>query len=70
MPNSQLLFNSCHWNFDLLQRVYEEIERIAVEELHLDVYPNQIEVLTSEQILDAYAAVGMPLLYTHTLDVR
>lgn len=65
MPNSPLLFKGCDWNFDLLQRVYEEIETVAVEELELDVYPNQIEVITSEQMLDAYASVGMPLMYAH-----
>ena len=32
------------------------------DELGLDVYPNQIEVITAEQMLDAYASTGMPLL--------
>ena len=31
----------------------------------LDVYPNQIEVITAEQMLDAYSSVGMPLFYKH-----
>ena len=31
----------------------------------LDVYPNQIEVITAEQMLDAYASTGMPLFYKH-----
>ena len=31
----------------------------------LDVYPNQIEVITAEQMLDAYSSVGMPLYYKH-----
>ena len=38
---------------------------IAVDELGLDVYPVQIEVITSEQMLDAYASVGLPLMYRH-----
>ena len=29
------------------------------------VYPNQIEVITAEQMLDAYSSVGMPLFYKH-----
>ena len=33
--------------------------------LRLDVYPNQIEIISSEQMLDAYASVGMPLMYRH-----
>ena len=40
-------------------------EEIAVGELGLDVYPNQIEVITAEQMLDAYASMGMPLFYKH-----
>ena len=27
--------------------------------------PNQIEVITAEQMLDAYSSVGMPLFYKH-----
>ncbi len=34
---------------------------IVCAELGLDVYPNQIEVITAEQMLDAYASRGMPL---------
>jgi spore cortex formation protein SpoVR/YcgB (stage V sporulation) len=34
-------------------------------ELGLDTYPNQIEVITTEQMLDAYSSIGMPLLYKH-----
>jgi hypothetical protein len=33
--------------------------------LRLDTYPNQIEVITSEQMMDAYASVGMPIGYHH-----
>ena len=39
--------------------------RSRVDELGLDVYPNQIEVITAEQMLDAYSSVGMPLFYKH-----
>src|SRR5262249_27030095 len=38
---------------------------IARSELGLDLYPNQIEVITAEQMLDAYSSMGMPLLYKH-----
>ena len=34
-------------------------------ELGLDVYPNQIEVIGTEQMLDAYSSIGMPLFYKH-----
>ena len=38
---------------------------IALKELKLDLYPNQIEVITFEQMLDAYSSIGMPLMYKH-----
>ena len=38
---------------------------IALDELGLDIYPRQIEVITAEQMLDAYASTGMPLFYNH-----
>ena len=40
-------------------------EEIAVGEFGLEVYPNQIEVITSEQMLDAYSSNGLPLMYSH-----
>lgn len=65
MSNNQLLYDGSEWDFDQLRRVYDAIEQIAMNELGLDVYRNQIEVITSEQMLDAYAATGMPLMYSH-----
>ncbi|HEY0958717.1 MAG TPA: SpoVR family protein [Novosphingobium sp.] len=59
------LFEGGDWNFDLIQRIYDTVETVAMEELALDIYPNQIEVITVEQMLDAYSSVGMPLLYNH-----
>jgi len=52
------------WSFELVQQYDEEIARIAAE-YRLDTYPNQIEVITSEQMMDAYSSVGMPLNYNH-----
>ena len=59
------LFTGSDWNFDLIQRIHDVIEGIALGEMKLDVYPNQIEVITSEQMLDAYSSTGMPLFYKH-----
>lgn len=53
------------WTFPLLDKYYKEIEIISREELRQDVFPNQIEIITSEQMLDAYASGGMPLNYGH-----
>lgn len=52
------------WSFELLQQYQDEIDRVA-KHYGLDVYPNQIEVITAEQMMDAYASVGMPINYTH-----
>ncbi len=65
MTNQQLLYEGSEWDFDLLRRVHDAIESVALQDLGLDVYRNQIEVITSEQMLDAYAATGMPLMYSH-----
>ena len=59
------LFDGADWDFSTLQRIHGACEQIAREELGLDVYPNQIEVITAEQMLDAYSSVGMPLFYKH-----
>src|SRR5919199_95791 len=59
------LFTGPNWDFGSLRRVYEAIERVAFDELGLDIYPVQIEVITSEQMLDAYSSVGLPLMYRH-----
>ena len=60
-----LLFEGADWDFTTLQRIHDACEDIALGELGLDVYPNQIEVITSEQMLDAYSSTGMPLFYRH-----
>ena len=62
---TKLLFTESEWDFDALDRAYKAIENIALNELKLDVYPNQIEVISTEQMLDAYSSLGMPLMYNH-----
>ena len=59
------LFEGADWEFATVQRAYEAIQEIALNELGLDVYPNQIEVIGTEQMLDAYSSIGMPLFYKH-----
>ena len=58
------LFTGSEWNFDLISNAMRELALIAPE-LKLDIYPNQLEVITSEQMLDAYASVGLPVMYKH-----
>lgn len=59
------LFEGADWEFSTIQRCHEAIEQIAREDMGLDVYPNQIEVISTEQMLDAYSSIGMPLFYKH-----
>ena len=59
------LFQGGDWDFAILQRVHDACDEIARSDLGLSIYPNQIEVITAEQMLDAYSSVGMPLFYKH-----
>ncbi len=65
MADMPLLYSGTDWDFHVIQRSYDAIERIACEELGLEVYPNRIEIITAEQMLDVYTAHGMPLSYRH-----
>ena len=35
------------------------------KDLKLNIYKNSIEIVNSEQMLDAYASVGLPIMYKH-----
>jgi spore cortex formation protein SpoVR/YcgB (stage V sporulation) len=52
------------WSFELIERYEREIERVA-KEYGLDTYRHQIEIITAEQMMDAYASIGMPVYYHH-----
>jgi spore cortex formation protein SpoVR/YcgB (stage V sporulation) len=64
-PKAPLLYQGYEWDFDVLGRIHDAIEKVGVGELGLDGYRTQIEVITAEQMLDAYASTGMPLFYKH-----
>jgi spore cortex formation protein SpoVR/YcgB (stage V sporulation) len=59
------LYDGPEWTFELIQRVSDTMGDIALGELGLDIYPNQIEIITAEQMLDSYSSIGMPLMYRH-----
>ncbi|MDX9987893.1 SpoVR family protein [Thiothrix unzii] len=56
---------SSEWTFETIETYNREIARIAQQKFKLDTYPNQIEIIRSDQMMDAYASVGMPLFYNH-----
>ncbi|MDB5774367.1 MAG: SpoVR family protein [Herbaspirillum sp.] len=52
------------WTFDLIEQAHAEIRRVAGQ-FGLDTYPNQLEIISAEQMMDAYASAGMPVSYNH-----
>ncbi len=64
MRTHEPISTGSEWTFKLLEKYDQAIGREA-ESFGLSTYPNQIEVISSEQMMDAYASVGMPLNYNH-----
>ncbi|MFT5692274.1 MAG: stage V sporulation protein R, partial [Oceanicoccus sp.] len=60
----QYISTESDWTFELITRYEEVIDGIA-KEFGLDTYRNQIEIISSEQMMDAYSSSGMPLFYHH-----
>ncbi len=52
------------WTFDLIED-YHKVIRETAARFGLETYPNQLEIITAEQMMDAYASVGMPVNYRH-----
>jgi stage V sporulation protein R len=63
-PASAPLPHGPEWEFELIERYHVAIAETAAE-FGLDTYPNQIEIISSEQMLDAYASSGLPIGYPH-----
>jgi stage V sporulation protein R len=63
-PASEPLPSPSDWSFELIEQYHERI-RAAAARFGLDTYPNQLEIITAEQMMDAYASVGMPVHYRH-----
>lgn len=67
--NKPLFKSGADWTPELLNQIWEQIAIIAKEELWIDpekdLYKNQIEVVTAEQMLDCYSSVGLPNMYEH-----
>lgn len=67
---SKLVIDSrTDWTPAILEQAWKEIEQISIEELELipgkDLYPNQFEIVSAEQMLDAYSSIGLPVHYNH-----
>ena len=59
------LFESAEWDFPTIQKTWNAIDKIGKEVFKLDYYAPQIEMITAEQMLDAYSSVAMPIMYNH-----
>ncbi|MGE8356545.1 MAG: SpoVR family protein [Microvirgula sp.] len=63
--NTRPVSTGSEWTFPLIEDYDREIRRVACDEFGLDIYPVQLEVITAEQMMDAYSSVGMPVNYHH-----
>jgi len=59
------LFSKSDWTDETIEIADEIVSKIAKDYLQLDTYPNQFEIITSEQMLDAYSLIGLPISYNH-----
>ena len=59
------LFSKSDWTDETIIEADSIIAKIANDYLGLDIYPNQFEITSSEQMLDAYSLIGLPLSYNH-----
>ena len=64
MKKRKPIAESSEWTFENLDAYETELARVA-ESYRLDTYPNQIEIISAEQLMDAYSATGMPVGYHH-----
>jgi stage V sporulation protein R len=61
---SRLIAEGSDWTLENIAQFDSEIGRVA-RQYGLDTYRHQLEVITAEQMMDAYAAIGMPVYYHH-----
>ncbi len=64
MSRRRPLTTGSEWTFELIEAYDRELARLAAAH-GLDTYPTQIEIISAEQMMDAYASVGMPVGYHH-----
>ena len=52
------------WSFAAIDAYDEAIGKVA-RDYELDCYPHVLEIISAEQMMDAYASIGMPVYYHH-----
>src|SRR3990167_5369428 len=62
---SKLLFKGSEWDISLIEKMWKTIDNMARNQFGFDPYVPQIEIISSEQMLDCYSSVAMPIMYNH-----
>ena len=60
----RLIAEGSEWTLEAITRYDQEIGRVA-RDFGLDGYRHELEIITAEQMMDSYAAIGMPVYYHH-----
>jgi len=63
-PRMEQLPAGSEWTFEAIEKYDEAIGKVAAR-YKLDCYPHLLEVISAEQMMDAYASIGMPVYYHH-----
>jgi stage V sporulation protein R len=64
MGESKLLPTGSEWTFEAIEAYDQAIGEVA-RRYKLDGYPHLLEIISAEQMMDAYASIGMPVYYHH-----
>jgi spore cortex formation protein SpoVR/YcgB (stage V sporulation) len=64
-PFNKPIFQGTEWSFELLEEMWTVIDDIGKNELGLQYYEPQLEIISAEQMLDSYSSVAMPIMYNH-----
>ncbi len=65
MKSKKPLFVGSEWDIPLIEKIWVAIDSIATKKFKLDYYRPEIQIITAEQMLDAYSSVAMPVMYNH-----
>ncbi len=53
------------WSVEKIENIWKHIDRIGREEFGLTYYKPEFHVITSEQMMERYTSIGMPIFYDH-----
>ena len=62
---SNLIFKDHTWTFEQLVAILKEIDTICREEMGLNPYPSQIEIVSAEQMAELSSTHGFANMYKH-----